>query len=48
MIRKFVDCSTAHLPPEFRRDLWQGVGPFTDIGEDQHHRWVALDNTSGR
>ena len=43
MIRKFLDCSTLHLPPDFRRDLWLGVSPFTDVGEDQHRRWVYVD-----
>lgn len=46
MIRKFLDCSTAHLPPDFRRDLWQGIGPFTDIGEDQYCRWVYVDENT--
>jgi hypothetical protein len=46
MIRKFLDCSTAHLQSDFRRDLWQGVGPFTDIGEDQHHRWIYVDENT--
>ncbi|SRR5216683_6359521 len=43
MIRKFLDCSIAHLPRDFRRDLWQGIGPFTDIGEDDYRRWVYVD-----
>jgi hypothetical protein len=43
MIRKFLDCSTSHLPREFRVRLWGGVGPLTEIGEDEHHRWVYVD-----
>ncbi len=43
MIRKFLDCSALHLPPDFRRDLWLGVSPFTDVGEDQDRRWVYVD-----
>src|SRR5437868_323606 len=46
MIRKFLDCSIAQLPPDFRCHLWQGVGPFTDIGEDQHRRWVYVDENT--
>ena len=46
MIRKFLYCSTAHLPPDVRRDLWQGGGPFTDIGEDQYRRWVYVDENT--
>jgi len=46
MIRKFLDCSIAHLPPDFRRHLWQGVGPFTDIGEDEYRRWVYVDENT--
>ena len=46
MIRKFLDCSTAYLPPDVRRDLWQGVGPFTDIGDDQYRRWVYVDENT--
>src|SRR5437762_14245413 len=27
MIRKFLDCSTSHLPSNFRVRLWGGIGP---------------------
>ena len=47
MIRKSLYCSTAYLlASTFAAILWQGGGPFTDIGEDQYRRWVYVDENT--
>lgn len=42
--RKFLDCSTGHLPHDIRDAVWNGASPFTMIGEDGEHRWVYVDD----
>src|SRR6266853_1268998 len=43
MIRKFLDCSIAHVPRDFRAELWAGISSLTNIGEDEYRRWVYVD-----
>jgi len=42
-IGRYLDCSTAYLPPAFRAALWNSECPVTAIGEDAYHRWVYVD-----
>ena len=44
MIEKFLSCSTVYLPPAFRQRLWDGEAAVTQVGEDEHHRWVYVDD----